>query len=497
MDEGNWIEERRESTANMIEVSSDRMFGLAGAVVFALAAAGCAGPQFPEKHGAVFQQAVEASEGNDPAEAAASAYHYIQGATVDDPRYDRALRVLARNTERLGLSYAASMWYLDIARSRRNVALIDDAIAGLERIIREYPYDRETILRGFLASAEITGLAVDQRAFVSYHKGLDSLRRGHEKWAAESFQKIPDGNPYRLRARYALAVREVATYDLETAKEELEKLLEEPLPEDLRVKVRRTLGRTEFEERDYEAALEHYRAIQSRAPDHPRLLLEMAWNHYYLGDYRRALGLLLALDAPAYRELIAPKRYLLEAMSLRKLCQYGPARKAAVRLEQAHGDALDDLYEGVQLERSEPLREAAGVRAGGRRVAEFRDRVAAERDRLEELDRKLGPELIERLEAIYEQGMEEAERREREELTDKARELAGELIEAENGVQLILHELGVSLLRGERESTQSGGGELLEQTDVAEQVVYRFRGEFWTDELDDLVVQLEDRCIEE
>ena len=471
--------------------------GLAGLVavgLWAVALSGCASLEFAEEHGAVFQQAVQASQSGRPEMAAAAANHYLKGATIDDPKYDRALRVLADNAERLGFSYAASLWYLDIARSRRDVELVDDAVAGLEEISREYAYDRQTILKGFIATADISGLPAQQRAFVSYHQGVDSLRRGLRKWARDAFAEIPENNPYGMRADYVLAVRQLARYDLEEGRERLEGLLEEELPSDLRTKVRRTLARTEFEEKDYEAALEHYRAIQHRAPDHPRLLLEMAWSHYYLGHYRRALGLLIALDAPVYRELIAPRRYLLEALSLRELCQFGPARKAATRLEQRHGGALEDLYEGRPLEESTALRQAAGLRPGGRPVAEFRDRLQVEEAKIDELADDIGPALTEKLRGIYAHGLAEAKRREAEELSDEMRHLAQELLSAEEGVQLILHELGVALLRGQRGST-------LEESDLTagtgdRPVRYRFAGEFWTDELDDLVVQLEDRCIE-
>lgn len=492
--ENGWFEMLRR----VFHGSRNRMRGvellLVGFLIFTLA--GCASSRFSEKHGKVYQQAVQASQNDKPAMAAAAAYHYLQGATVDDPKYDRALRVMARNAERLGLSYAASLWFLDIARSRRNVELVDDAVAGLERIIKEYPYDRRTILDGFLATADISGLAPAQQAFVSFEQGTDSFQRGLQKWGLDSFKQIPENNAYRLRAKYVLAARRLARYELNKGRKSLEELLDEDLPRDLETKVHRTLARTEFEVQNYERALEHYRAIQDRAPEHPRLLLEMAWSHYYLGHYKRALGLLIALDAPVYRELIAPRRYLLEALALRKICQFGPARKAAIRLEQRHGDALDDLYRGMPLDRSKSLRQAAGLRAGGRAIAEFRDRIEAEQKMLDKFAKKLGPKLTKRLRAIYEQGVSEARRRENEQLQDEMQQLAQELLSAEEGVRLILHELGVALLRGQRGSTLTEGGNPIESIGPRKRIIYRFNGEFWTDELDDLVVRMEDRCIE-
>ena len=66
---------------------------------------------------------------------------------------------------------------------------------------------------------------------------------------------------------------------------------------------------------------------------------------------------------------------------------------------------------------------------------------------------------------------------------------------AEDGVQLILHELSVSLLRGRR---RPSGPEEIESVSFeagGDNISYRFVGEFWTDELDDLVVVIPDRCL--
>ncbi|MFB6263782.1 MAG: tetratricopeptide repeat protein [Bradymonadaceae bacterium] len=466
-------------------------------IVLLVVGGGCATQTLSEDRGELFQQAVDASSRGRHVFAARAAHRYFRSATSDDPRYDRSLRILARSAEELGLTYAASLWYLDIARARRNLDLVDDAVAGLQRIVEGGPHDRETLIDGFLATAEITGLPPEQRGFVSYHRGLNSLRRGRTEWAKDAFSTIPEGSPYAERADFAWAVRRVAEYDLEAAREQLKGLLERDLSAELELKVRRTLGRLAFERDDFERALGHYRTIQDRAPERPRLLLEMAWSHYYAGNYRRALGLLVALDAPIYSELIAPRRFLLEALTLRELCQYGPARKAAVRLQREHGEALDDLHSGVSLADSTVLRRAAALRSGGREVAAFRDRIERERRRLKELSERFGPALTRRLESIYRRGVREARRREREELRDDMKALAQELLEAEEGVRLILHELGVSLLRGQRQSTTGRYHPPVETPAVSDRVYYRFNGEFWTDELDDLVVQIEDRCIRE
>jgi DNA-binding transcriptional ArsR family regulator len=222
----------------------------------------------------------------------------------------------------------------------------------------------------------------------------------------------------------------------------------------------------------------------------------MAWSHYYLGEYERALGLLIALDAPAYRQLIAPERFLLEALSLRYICQFEPARRAAVRLRASYGDAIKDLYDGVPIKESSSLRRAARLRTAGKGVGEFRVLMDTERQRIDDLEDTLGPEFAKHLRVIYDEGIVEASRREDEELTREMQAVARELLNSEEGVRLILHELGVALLRGRRRPPGSESRLQIQETFTEQDILYRFEGEFWTDELDDLVVTMEDRCID-
>ena len=469
------------------------------AVLIALALTGCAGPSFVDmERDEVFAAAVEASLDERSSYASAAAYSYFRGANVDDPRYDRAMRLLALNSERMGFSYAASLWYLEIARARRDVALVSEAVLGLERVMSTYPHDRSTLVRGFIATAEITGLPPRQQAFVAYHQGLDSVLRGLDDWADSQFAQIPSGSEYALRARYVQLMRLVSAYELDEAIVEIEALLEEKnIPEDLRLEAQRTLARVDFERARWDDALERYETLRQSAPDDPSLLLEMAWTHYYRGEYQRALGLLLALDAPSYGGLIAPERYLLEALSLQKLCQFEPAQRAAVRLRIRHGDAIDDLYNGVPLRQSVALRNAARQRNEGQDVARYRARLARERVMIDEMEGELGKELADGLRAVYDRGLQEAARREDAELERVMVAVGDDLLAAEEGVRLILHELGVSLLRGRR--NDPGEPERIlttERFDPQNEVQYLFEGEFWTDELDDIVVRVEDRCID-
>ena len=457
---------------------------------------GCAA-QIPENRDVAYTYAVAKLQSGNSSAAAAGAWYYLQGASLEDSRYDRAQRLVARASEAMGLSYAATQWYLDIAQGRRDPELLPEAIRGLQRAVESGAYDEDAIVDGYLATAEIAGLTEDLQAFVDYHQGLHDVRLRQSDWAADHFAKVPQTSVYAGRVDYVRAVELVASRKLDAAAEAmeaLEKKYKEGPETSLLRDVRRSLARLNTARGEYTASLRLYETLRQNAPEDPELLLEMAWVNYFQGDVRRALGLLLALDAPTYSDLIAPERFLLEALALRRLCQFGPARQAAVRLDAKHGDALRDLYSGVPLVRSRSLRAAARRRPHIKIMSAFYDRVTRERERLPSLG--LGETLTKHLLGLYARGHQEAKRRLETALASEVDAIAGDLLAAEEGVNLILHELGVAVLRGR---ARPPGPPLPPQVEVStggRRLFYRFEGEFWTDEVDDLIVVAEDRCIE-
>ena len=470
----------------------------------------CGGaPPLPEDHQAAFVYGVEQQQAGRYSASAAGAWAYLKGGGEDDPRYDRALRLLARDAEALGLSYAASRWWLDIARARRDATLVPEAIDAIRRLSERGAYDEEGLINDFLAVVDLPKLGPQLEDFVSYTQGLHSLRQLKTSWAQERFAMIHVRSPYRARADYALAVFNLARGKRASAEAtfkrlaqlgevsaETERVIEGLIPDDVRRDALTSLARLSMQSGDYATGLERFERVREELPNAPELLLEIAWAHYYKGDPRRALGYLLALDAPMYSALIAPERYILEALTLRALCQFGPAREATNRLKERYQRALSDLYSGVPPERSSALRAAAGTRDTLRGASRFLEQLKAERTLLTTLSPKLGEGLTAALREVYERGVASAEAQLEGATRREANTLAQELLSADEAVRLIAHELAVALLRGRQPPIGRPPVPPLEEAGRREQGVFRFTGEFWTDELDELVVAAEDRCID-
>lgn len=464
--------------------------------VVALLAGGCAGT-VPQQKDDAFKFAVEAVQDEDYVKGARAAWQFVDAADPDDPRYDRGLRLVAGASEGLGLYFAASMIYREIAQVRRNMELVPEAVKGLERIVNAGIYDEDTLITSFIAAEEFGDLPEDIQSFVDYFQGLDLARRGEFDWAEVRFSRLPEKQLYAAKAEYVRAVHLVAEGDYFSARQKLEHLKKNSaVDETLGIDVERSLARLAFEEERFKDALDHFENLKKLAPNDPEIILEMAWTYYYLGDSRKTLGLLTAFDAPVHETYISPERYLLEALSLRRLCQFAEAREAAVHLEKRHGAELKLLAKGTLPEDIPALRTAAKQRGFSRPNTRMTDRLVEEMAELETLSDRFGESLAAFLKGLYERGLAEAKRREEEFLRRDIADLTEELLSAQEGVRLIVHELGVSMLRGRRRPAGAIEKPAVDVPITGERVFYPFEGEYWTDELDGLVVIAEDRCID-
>jgi len=447
----------------------------------------------PVRPNNAYPVAVAASEDH-PERAAQAAWTFLQGADPDDPRYDRAQRLLAKAAEDVGLTWAAGVLYRDIARARRDVSLLPDAIGGLERLVVAGTYDRDGWLDAFLASDDFGVLPDELLGFVAYHRGLDLVRRGEDAWAAQYFAQIPADSDWQARLAYLLAVRDLADGRDAEAVAALEALhAEEGLPAAVRIDTTRSLARLAYEREAFDEALVHYEALRTLAADDAALLLEMAWTHYWLGDARRVLGLLIAMDAPVHRGTVQPERYVLEALALRRLCQYDAARGAARRLRRRYGPVLQQLRAGVPPHDIPALRDAARAQAPPGSAPRLVARMLEEQRMLASLP--LHRDVEERLSEMYARGLDRARQVEDRELPVLAGRLAEQLLAADEGTQLVVHELGVAMLRGRRRPDGVAERPARPVPVGSDHAYFRFDGEYWTDELDSIFVYAEDRCL--
>lgn len=88
-------------------------------------------------------------------------------------------------------------------------------------------------------------------------------------------------------------------------------------------------ARVKFADRDYKDANLIYLDIQKSSPIWPEILIEEAWNSYYLKNYNRTLGKLVTYKAPVLDYIFNPEIEVLNALTYLKMCLYNDAKKIA------------------------------------------------------------------------------------------------------------------------------------------------------------------------
>ncbi len=96
------------------------------------------------------------------------------------------------------------------------------------------------------------------------------------------------------------------------------------------------IGRLAFDQGKYKESLKEFYKVTKQSYLWPYGLLEKAWANYHLGIYNRTLGLLATYNAPSLDTYFQPEVELLKALSYFKLCLWGDALKIIDRYTEVY-----------------------------------------------------------------------------------------------------------------------------------------------------------------
>ncbi|MCC6746252.1 MAG: hypothetical protein IT371_01250 [Deltaproteobacteria bacterium] len=259
------------------------------------------------------------------------------------------------------------------------------------------------------------------------------------------------------------------------------------------------LARLLYEHKRFGAAYETLGQIPKNTELSSEILLERAWAKYKAGDPHRAMGLLYALDAPVYKALFAPEKYVLRGLIYRRFCHFRAAKIAARRFRIHYANTLRDIRQGDEVRDIGRVRAAALRRVQSRKLHLF---ARALREEIRKLDRqeeewgKIG--LLKNLHTLYRRKDEQARAELDRSLDVSAREVAEEMLNAEEQVNLLEYEVGQAIFQRVADTTGVARGQkkAAKVPVSSERIYYRFGGEYWTDELPNYKFNIEDRCVE-
>jgi hypothetical protein len=463
-------------------------------------AAAAAKPSIPPAPPDTFEKALSSHYAGDYVEAARRFYWYIATSPQTADNYPWAQYFLGLDLNKLGFTQAAMLYLATVARERAKPEILPLSLREIEQMTKEGPYDEDLIIRELLYGTDFGRIPEDSVDFVEYYRGLVDYTDHRTRWGDEHFARVKKDSVYDFQARELKAVYKLQAKDqIADALADFEALADDPkAPLVVRNEARLNAARLHYERKDYTKALAAYDSVQIPPldPGRAQIYLERAWILYRLSDPSRSYGFLNALEAPSFRRLFLPDKYLLRALIYKEKCHYLAAKRAAREFQRRFRQTLDAIKTREDLKRDPKLMEAA-LETGA--AAKAGDRLARIQKEREEINRYASPfatpGLTAKLHEIYDLQEQEATRRREILLAEALDAAADKTLRAEENLRLLDYEIGLDIYRRIRRGDHKAI--VLEDTPPGPRdVAYIFQGEFWNDELRSYRLFLKSRCPE-
>lgn len=116
------------------------------------------------------------------------------------------------------------------------------------------------------------------------------------------------------------------------------------------------LARTYYAIKNFERAIEHYRAVPRESLDWHAARFEMAWAFYMMGRLNDSLAELQSVTSPFFDEWYIPEPRLLRILVYYNLCKYDDGATMLEDFTSSHMPVQQQLNEAVQEGRRDPER---------------------------------------------------------------------------------------------------------------------------------------------
>ncbi len=463
---------------------------------------GAAAPEAAAVGPEVFDEGVKAFYDKDYVHACKRLWDFMSKCPPGDKNFGYGEFFLAESLSHLGLSHAAMEYYFNVAKNRTRPELLADALAAIESITRRGAFDEDLVLKDLIYDTTFGFLRDDLNDFVEYYRGLLDYRNGFIRWGEKHFENISKDGYYFFKARYVQAVYELVRQRLDDSLKIFSEILTSDISHieqaDVINSTRQSIARILFEQKKFKEAYEMYEQIEAQIENQASVFLEEAWTMYYQKDYRRAMGLLYALEAPAFYRFFNPEKYLLKALIYENLCHYNVAKDAVSDFKHGYGDAMAAIYDRVDLDRNEILMDAALQDPALDSMSRFARLLDTEMGHLEDFTAAWEENgLLAHLRRIYDLKLKYVNRRLKMGLDEALRMVAGRLLDFEEQMNLLEYEIGLAIYKRIKGAPTTHEEVKQVVPSSGELVYYEFDGEFWNDELHDFNFFIENRCFEE
>lgn len=422
-------------------------------------------------------------------------YRFISENNRDAQNYEWAEFFLGVSLKKCGFSHASVDILSYLVTRKPNTKIVTYTLELFEEITRTIPFDREKVLLKSVSDHDYGFVNSALTDFIHYHQGLFDWKNGFNEWGDNHFKMISKGSYYYYRYLYQAAIYDIFNDDIDSAIEVLSEINEASFDgEELRNSVRKTLARLLYEKKEYEKADLLYESISSNIVYQAQNLLERAWAHYRMGNQEKAMGLLYAFKAPAYRDYFTPEYFLLKSFLYKDVCHYEHALSVIDDFNEYYRESIHNIYDRKGAAETVALLPVILGKESVRRQWEFLTLLENEKKQIGEFEDLALKEYLER---IYTLQIMESSGELKHAINENFEEIADDLLEYEEKAGLTAYEIGLDMYQRiyrnhySEERKKEAAGDSYAKHYYA---IFPFQGEFWNDEIDNYKVTLQDKC---
>ncbi|MHB1845520.1 MAG: hypothetical protein ACYCWW_11885 [Deltaproteobacteria bacterium] len=449
----------------------------------------------------LFERALSEHEAGASDDAARDFYWFLRSNPETATNYGWAEHFLGVDLASLGFSQAAVDYLVQVSKERPTPEILGPSLNALEKLVRDGPVDRDLVFGELLYGTDFGVVPASARDFVEFHRGLLDYESGRPRWGARHFARLDPKGRYASRAQLAQAIEQLGrgVASDEVVDRFLALARDPKAPKDVRNDAKLDLARLHYERKEYEKAIAAYDSVDlpELDPGRGEIYLERAWALHRLAHDDEAFGYLTALEAPSFKGLFLPDKYLVRSLIYDARCHFLAAKRAAREFQRRYRPALTVIRERSSLEDDPKLLAAASQQRAVKDAQALLDRVRSEKDRIDRYASRFSkPGLTAHLRELYQLAEDEALRRRRLALDAALQGAADAILRADENLRLQDYQVGLEMYRRVK-AGQGAPPKLVSPTIVASEVVEPFHGEFWNDELRSYRLFLSDRCPQE
>ncbi len=378
--------------------------------------------------------------------------------------------------------------------------MLGPALKALEGETETAPFDHDLVIGELIYGTDFGLVPDDASDFVEYYRGLVDYQEDRPKWGDRHFDKLKPESKYAERALNIKTIYRLKRKGLDDeVLDTFRKLAKDPKAnKTIRNDARLNLARLYYEQKDYEAALKYYDAVDLPPLDPGRgeIYLERAWVLHRMGQDDRAFGFLTALDAPSFRNLFLPEKYLLRSLIYNRRCHFLSSKRSARQSQRRFRGALQTSKDRGELTSEPRIVEAALEDQALSEAGQYLTTVEDEKTLIARYASLFAtPGLTARLREIYRLSEDEALRRKALAQEQALTKAADAILRADENLRLQDYEVALDMYR----RAKLGAGArvaVVQEKLVKSDVVFPFENEFWNDELRNYRLFLKNRCPE-